>query len=71
MSVPIHEAAGVKTMVSLVRDKPLDADPGELEQLVRAGELIGNVAHFSYRRLITPQIQGILPKMRMRAENPS
>lgn len=62
MSVPIHEAAGVKTMVSLVRDKPLDADPGELEQLVRAGELIGNVAHFSYRRLITPQIQGILPK---------
>lgn len=62
MSVPIHEVAGVKTMVSLVRDQPIDADPREQEQLVRAGEIIGNLAHFTFRRLITPQIQGVLPK---------
>lgn len=62
MSVPIHEAAGVKTMVSLVRDQPIDSNPLETMELVRAGEIIGNMAHFAFRRLITPQIQGSLPK---------
>lgn len=62
VSVPVHETTGVKTMVSLVRDKPIDADPLEARELVKAGEVIGNVAHFAYRRLITPQIIGARQK---------
>lgn len=62
VSVPIHEAAGVKTMVSLVRDKPLNSSPHEEAELVKAGELVGNMAHFSFRRLLRPQIRGVLPR---------
>jgi len=68
MSVPIHEAAGVKTMVSFVRDQPIDQDLRETAQLVKAGEILGNVAHFTFRRLITPQIQGVLPKQLTQSE---
>lgn len=62
VSIPVHELTGVKTMVSLVRDKPLDTSPLEARELVKAGEVIGNIAHFAFRRLITPQITGASPK---------
>ena len=62
ISVPVHEPSGVKTMVSLVRDKPIDEDPLEASELVKAGEVIGNIAHFAFRRLLTPQIKGATAK---------
>lgn len=62
MSIPIHDAAGAKTMVSLTRDQAFDEDSREAERLEKIGLILGNIAHVTYRRLIMPQIQGALPK---------
>ena len=51
ISVPIHEMHGVKSMVSLARDKPFESQAEE-EELIRSGKLLANCAHFAYRKLL-------------------
>lgn len=62
MSIPIHEATGVKSMVSFVRDQPICKNPLEANELVKAGEVIAHLAHFSFRRMNTPHVHRVLPK---------
>lgn len=62
LSIPIHDATGAKAMVSLTRDQAFDEDPREAERLGKIGAILGNIAHFTYRRLIMPKIQGALSK---------
>ncbi|MCS4510896.1 autoinducer binding domain-containing protein [Xylophilus ampelinus] len=48
-SVPVCEArGGVKSMIRLVRDKPLTAEIGETELLIAAGKVLASCAYFSY-----------------------
>lgn len=51
ISVPIHEMHGVKSMVSLARDKPFES-PAEEQELISSGRLLANCAHFAYRKLL-------------------
>ncbi|KQO25618.1 hypothetical protein ASF11_18855 [Acidovorax sp. Leaf76] len=54
LSVPVHEARGVKTMVSLARDQPI-SDPREQQQLLAAGKVLASCAHFAHRGLIATE----------------
>ncbi|MDR7152051.1 DNA-binding CsgD family transcriptional regulator [Hydrogenophaga palleronii] len=57
LSVPVHEARGVvKSMISLVRDRPLTDDPRETDQLLAAGKVLASCAHFAYRGLIASEM---------------
>jgi len=55
LSVPVHEARGVKSMISLVRDKPI-SDPREQEQMLAMGKVLASCAHFAHRGLIPDEI---------------
>ena len=58
LSVPIHEGGGVKSMLSLARDQSLHEAPDEFARFVDAGQILASIAHFAYRRILTPDIQG-------------
>lgn len=55
LSIPVHEARGVKSMISLARDKPI-SDPREREQLIAAGRVLASCAHVVHRGLIASEI---------------
>jgi DNA-binding CsgD family transcriptional regulator len=52
MSIPVHDMHGQKSMLSLVRDKPLD-DERELESMAQASRMIAHCAHLTLSRIIT------------------
>lgn len=54
LSVPVHEAHGVKSMISLARDKPI-SDPREQQQLLAIGKVLASCAHFAHRGLIASE----------------
>lgn len=51
LSVPVHEARGVKSMVSLARDQPI-VDPRERDQILAVGTVLAHSAHFAHRRFV-------------------
>lgn len=56
ISLPIHEMHGVKSMVSLARDKPFESASEEAD-LVSSGKLLASCAHFAYRKLLTGEMR--------------
>lgn len=56
ISLPIHEMHGVKSMVSLARDKPFES-AAEADEVVSSGKLLANCAHFAYRKLLTGEMR--------------
>lgn len=57
MSVPVHERIGTKSMLSLVRDRPLDDDPREKVELLAAAQVLSSCAHFAASRLIVNKLK--------------
>jgi DNA-binding CsgD family transcriptional regulator len=55
-SVPVHESAGVDSMLSMGRDKPFDNEL-ELKHCVQAGLVIANVVHVAAKGKILPMLQ--------------
>lgn len=55
LSLPVHEGRGVKSMISLVRDKPI-LDSMEKERLTAIGKVLASCAHFAHIDLITDAI---------------
>lgn len=55
LSMPVHEARGIKSMISLVRDKPI-WDPAEKKQLLAIGKVLASCAHFAHMGLISDAI---------------
>ncbi|MBV7540367.1 LuxR family transcriptional regulator [Acidovorax sp. sic0104] len=54
LSLPVHEARGVKSMISLARDKPIQ-DPREEAQMLAFGKVLASCAHFAHRGLIASE----------------
>lgn len=54
-SVPVHEARGVKSMISLARDKPI-SDHREQEKMLAMGKVLASCAHFAHRGLIADEM---------------
>lgn len=57
LSMPVHEIGNVKSMMSLARDRPLNADPREAAELVAAGKVLSSCAHFALRKLLCDDLQ--------------
>ncbi|MCJ0765290.1 LuxR family transcriptional regulator [Variovorax terrae] len=57
ISVPIHERFfGVKSMVSLARDKPLDHSPAALQEMMAAATQLTTSAHYAAANVILPSL---------------
>jgi LuxR family quorum-sensing transcriptional regulator LasR len=56
ISVPIHERIGTKSMLSLVRDRPLDKDTRETAELLAAAKVLSSCAHFTASRLLSKKL---------------
>lgn len=57
ISVPVHERIGTKSMISLVRDRPLDEDPRETAKLLAAAKVLSSCAHFAASRLFSQKFK--------------
>lgn len=55
VSIPVHERLGVKSMVSLSRDRPVDSDPREMSELMSGAQVISSCAHFAFRKIQRPE----------------
>jgi DNA-binding CsgD family transcriptional regulator len=67
VSIPVHERQGVKSMISLARDKPIDSDPRELESLLNGARVLANCAHSAMGRIVVPKMmENRDPKLSMR-----
>jgi DNA-binding CsgD family transcriptional regulator len=60
LSLPVHEVLGVKSMMSLARDQPIDTDPLEAKRIIEAGKVLSSCGHFAYRKLLRDDLQGRL-----------
>ena len=62
--MPVHDALGVKSMVSFSRDQPLrEHSAGDIHML-EAAKVLASVANLSLRRLFSPEMRGDeLPKL--------
>jgi LuxR family quorum-sensing system transcriptional regulator SolR len=60
ISLPVHEALGVKSMISLARDQSLDNNPAETQRLLSAGAVLSSCGHFAYRKLLSGELHGKL-----------
>lgn len=56
LSIPVHESGSVVSMLSLVRDKPLQGE-AELQQAIHFGLVMANCAHVVSKRLLVPALQ--------------
>lgn len=56
ISVPVHESARVKSMISLARDRRVDIDPRETELLLAGGNVLASCAHVATSKLVIPAL---------------
>lgn len=56
MSIPVHERSGVKSMVSLTRDQPIDRDVRELESMMAGARVLATCTHVAATRLMVPRM---------------
>lgn len=54
VSIPVHEREGVKSMFSLARDKAIERDPRELEQMISGARVLASCTHFAITRIVVP-----------------
>lgn len=65
ISVPVHESANSKSMLSLARDKPFD--PGEALALAQGALVLANCLHVATARLVIPDLLALkAPKLTRR-----
>lgn len=62
LSVPVHESADVKSMLSLARDKPFENE-AERKFILDGGQVLANCIHVATARLIVP---GLIEETRPR-----
>lgn len=55
ISIPVHENAHVKSMLSLGRDKPFES-PAERAQVMEAASVLANCVHVAGAKLIVPHL---------------
>jgi LuxR family quorum-sensing system transcriptional regulator SolR len=64
VSVPVHDALGVKSMVSFTRDQPLRELSADDTHMLKAAKVLASVASLSLRRVFSPEMRGDeLPKL--------
>lgn len=51
ISISVHESRGVKSMISLARDRPVNHDPSEEADLLSSARVISSCAHFVYSNI--------------------
>jgi DNA-binding CsgD family transcriptional regulator len=56
ISVPVHESARIKSMISLARDRRVDIDRRETELLLAGGNVLANCAHVATSKLVIPAL---------------
>lgn len=54
VSVPIHEREGAKSIFSLARDRSIDRDQRELDQILAGARVLASCAHLAMTKLIVP-----------------
>ncbi|MBK8071268.1 MAG: LuxR family transcriptional regulator [Ramlibacter sp.] len=56
LSIGVHETRNSKSMVSLARDRPIDSDAREQQEIVQAATVLATCAHMAAIRLIVPDL---------------
>ncbi len=56
LSVPVHESVGVKSMLSLARDRPFNSSETEQKLTLECAHVIASVAHVAATKILLPKI---------------